>query len=200
MSTGEASGHGSLDPRVRTAVLGGGCFWCLEAVFQMVRGVGDVMSGYAGGDHPAPTYRLVCGGGTGHAEVVRVTFDPDVVSYGDILRIFFTIHDPTTPDRQGADVGPQYRSVILYADDDQRRVAEAVVRELEDEGRFDDPIVTEIVPLGDFFPAEREHEDYYRRNPSQPYCQVVISPKVARARREVADLLRTGSALQDQSS
>lgn len=174
-----------------TAVLGGGCFWCLEAVFQLVNGVSDVQSGYAGGTHPAPTYRLVCGGATGHAEVVRVTFDPSVVSYRDLLRVFFTVHDPTTPNRQGADVGTQYRSIILYTDEEQKRTAEEVIRDLEAEERWPNPIVTELAPLVDFFPAEREHDDYYRRNPHQAYCQVAISPKVARARQKLAHLLRT---------
>ena len=178
-------------PRSETAVFGGGCFWCLEAVFQMVRGVSEVTSGYAGGDHPAPTYRLVCGGGTGHAEVVRVVFDPSIVRYRDLLRVFFAIHDPTTRNRQGADTGPQYRSVILYANEIQKRTAEEVIGEIEAEGRWQNPIVTELAPLRAFFPAEREHEDYYRRNPGQAYCQVVISPKVSHAREELAHLLDT---------
>lgn len=171
-----------------SAVLGGGCFWCLEAVFQQLGGVSQVTSGYAGGDHPEPTYRLVCGGGTGHAEVVRVSFDPDVISYRDLLEVFFVIHDPTTQDRQGADVGTQYRSIILVGDAQQQETAEEVIRALEAEGRWADPVVTEIRPLEAFFAAEPEHDDYYRRNSSQPYCQVVISPKLTKARQRLANL------------
>jgi peptide-methionine (S)-S-oxide reductase len=193
VSATSTTGGGAGDPPSETAVLGGGCFWCLEAVFQLVRGVTNVTSGYAGGDHPVPTYRLVCGGDTGHAEVVRIVFDPSIVTYRELLNVFFTIHDPTTPNRQGADVGTQYRSIVLYVDDNQKRTAEEVIREIEAEGRWKNPIVTEVVPLAEFFPAEREHDDYYKRNPHQAYCQVVISPKVAHARREMARLLRTDS-------
>ena len=139
------------------AVLGGGCFWCLEAVYQQLRGVEEVTSGYAGGHSPAPTYREVCGGTTGHAEVVRVVFDPEVISYREILEAFFAIHDPTTLNRQGADVGTQYRSVILYEDEEQKKVAEEMVRELEASGRWSNSIVTELAPLREFYPAEREH-------------------------------------------
>ena len=170
------------------AVLGGGCFWCLEAVFQSLAGVVEVKSGYAGGHHPEPTYRLVCGGTTGHAEVVRVVFDPDRISYRTLLEVFFLIHDPTTPNRQGADVGPQYRSIILFSDDRQRAIAEGAVAELEESGLWTDPIVTEIVPLENFHPAEPEHEDYYRRNASQPYCRAVISPKLSKARQRLGHL------------
>lgn len=164
------------------AVLGGGCFWCLEAVFQEVKGVREVRSGYAGGHRENPTYKEVCAGTTGHAEVVRVTWDPSVVGYRDLLQVFFTIHDPTTRDRQGADVGPQYRSIILYGDEEQEAAARSVVEELEASGPWDDPIVTELQPLGRFWPAEAGHDDYYRRNRYQPYCQVVISPKLAKFR------------------
>jgi peptide-methionine (S)-S-oxide reductase len=171
-------------------VLGGGCFWCLEAVFQELRGVEEVTSGYAGGDHPAPTYREVCSGATGHAEVVRVVFDPDVVSYRTLLEVFFAIHDPTTPNRQGADVGTQYRSIILYDGSEQEATARALIEELAAEGRWEAPVVTELHPLGPFFPAEKEHHDYYRRNPNQAYCAVVVSPKVAKARRAFQELYR----------
>lgn len=174
--------------KAEVAVLGGGCFWCLEAVFQRLAGVVEVKSGYAGGHHPEPTYRLVCGGATGHAEVVRVVFDPDTISYRTLLEVFFLIHDPTTLNRQGADVGPQYRSVILYSDDGQRRIAERTVTELGKEGLWTDPIVTEIAPLESFYPAEPEHEDYYRRNTNQPYCRVVISPKLSKARERLGHL------------
>lgn len=172
------------------AVLGGGCFWCLEAVYQQLRGVKGVTSGYAGGHVPAPTYRAVCSGTTGHAEVVRVAFDPRVISYREILEAFFAIHDPTTLNRQGADAGTQYRSVILYADEEQKKVAEEMIRELGASGRWSDRIVTEIAPLRDFYPAESDHWDYYRRNPMQPYCQVVISPKLAKARKDLARLYK----------
>jgi peptide-methionine (S)-S-oxide reductase len=173
-----------------TAVLGGGCFWCLEAVYQQLRGVRGVTSGYAGGHVPAPTYRAVCGGTTGHAEVVRVVFDPKVISYREILEAFFAIHDPTTLNRQGADAGTQYRSVILYADDEQKKIAEEMIRELSASQRWTDRIVTEVAPLRDFYPAESDHWDYYRRNPTQPYCQVVISPKLAKARKDLARLYK----------
>ncbi len=170
------------------AVLGGGCFWCLEAVFQQLKGVRKVQPGYAGGDHAEPTYHLVCGGATGHAEVVQISFDPKVVSFRTLLDVFFTIHDPTTRDRQGADVGPQYRSIVLYTDSDQRRTAEETIHELEAEGRWPDPVVTEAKPLQDFYPAELEHDDYYRRNAERPYCQAVISPKLVKARTHLEHL------------
>ena len=164
------------------ATLAGGCFWCLEAVFEQLRGVERVESGYAGGTVTNPSYEAVCSGDTGHAEVVRLTFDPAQISFRDLLDVFFTIHDPTTLNRQGADVGTQYRSAIFYHSEDQREAAEEVVRELSRQQIWDAPIVTEIAPLREFFPAERYHQEYYRRNPRQPYCQVVIAPKVAKAR------------------
>lgn len=179
-----------MTERTEQATLGGGCFWCLEAVFQELAGVRSVASGYAGGLLPNPTYAQVCGGRTGHAEVVRVHFDPDALDYADLLRVFFTVHDPTTPDRQGNDVGPQYRSIVLYHDAAQRDQARAVMRELTDAGVFDDPIVTELVPAGEFWPAEPYHDDYFRRNPGQPYCRVIIEPKVAAFRRRFQDRLR----------
>ena len=175
---------------LETATLGGGCFWCTEAVMNDVRGVERVVSGYAGGHVPDPTYEQVCTGTTGHAEVVQVTFDPAVVSYRDVLRIFFATHDPTTPNRQGADVGPQYRSIILTASDEQRRVAEEVIAELEREGVWDAPIVTQVEPLTAFYPAETYHHRYFDRNPRQPYCQVVIAPKVAKFRSGFAEMLK----------
>jgi peptide-methionine (S)-S-oxide reductase len=164
------------------ATLAGGCFWCLEAVFEQLKGVTKVSSGYAGGDVPNPSYQAVCTGTTGHAEVVQVSFDPDEVSFRDLLGVFFTLHDPTTPDRQGGDVGTQYRSAVFYHDDEQRRVAEEVMRELEAEHVFDDPIVTRIEALQAFYPAEEYHREYYSRNPNQPYCRAVIAPKVAKLR------------------
>jgi peptide-methionine (S)-S-oxide reductase len=164
------------------ATLAGGCFWCLEAVFEQLRGVTKVVSGYSGSDVPNPSYEAVCSGTTGHAEVVQVTFDPDAISFRDLLGVFFTLHDPTTLDRQGGDVGTQYRSAIFYHDAEQRRTAEDVVRELEAEHVFDDPIVTRIEALQAFYPAEEYHREYYRRNPNQSYCRAVIAPKVAKLR------------------
>jgi peptide-methionine (S)-S-oxide reductase len=178
-------------PRTDVATLGGGCFWCLEAVYQELRGVEKVESGYSGGHVTNPTYREVCSETTGHAEVVQVTFDPDVVSYRNILEVYFTIHDPTTLNRQGADVGTQYRSVIFYHDDEQRRVAEAVISDLESEGLWRDPIVTEVVPFDEFYGAEEYHQDYFRNNGFQPYCQVIIAPKVAKFRKQHLDRLKS---------
>jgi peptide-methionine (S)-S-oxide reductase len=176
--------------RTEVATLGGGCFWCLEAVYQELRGVEKVESGYSGGDVPHPTYRQVCSETTGHAEVVQVTFDPDEVSYRDILDIYFTIHDPTTLNRQGADVGTQYRSVIFYHTEEQKRVAEEAISELETEGIWDSPIVTEVVPFDEFYVAEDYHQDYFRNNGFQPYCQVIIAPKVAKFRKEHLERLK----------
>ena len=175
---------------MEVATLGGGCFWCLEAVYQELRGVEKVESGYSGGHVPNPTYRAVCSETTGHAEVVQVTFDPSVVSYKDILEVYFTIHDPTTLNRQGADVGTQYRSVIFYHDDEQRRVAEGVISDLESEGIWSDPIVTEVEPFDEFYVAEDYHQDYFRNNGFQPYCQVIIAPKVAKFRKEHLERLK----------
>jgi peptide-methionine (S)-S-oxide reductase len=166
------------------ATFGGGCFWCLEAVYDQLRGVDDVVSGYAGGGVPNPTYEQVCTGGTGHAEVVQVTFDPAVISYRDLLQVFFSIHDPTTPDRQGADVGTQYRSVIFTHSDVQRATADQVFRELTDARLWDAPIVTRIEPLKAFYPAEMYHQEYFERNPYQPYCMAIVAPKVAKFRKE----------------
>lgn len=166
------------------ATLGGGCFWCLEAVYEDLKGVESVENGYAGGDVPDPTYEQVCLGTTGHAEVVRVEFDPEVVSYAEILGVFFAIHDPTTLNRQGADVGTQYRSAIFYHDENQQRVAEAVMAEVEAAGIWNNPLVTELVPADDYYRAEDYHQGYFRRNPFQPYCQVVVAPKVAKFRKQ----------------
>lgn len=164
------------------ATLGGGCFWCLEAVYQQMKGVTAIVSGYSGGHVANPTYQQVCGGRTGHAEVVRLSFDSERVSYRDILEVFFAVHDPTTPDRQGNDVGPQYRSVIFYHSEEQRRTAEQVMREMA--SCFDDPIVTELLPAPEFYEAEAYHQDYFRRNPNQPYCAYVIAPKLAKYRKK----------------
>ena len=172
------------------ATLGGGCFWCLEAAFLELDGVLDVHSGYAGGHVADPSYRQVCAGTTGHAEVVQVTFDPERITFEDLLGVFFTIHDPTTPDRQGNDVGPQYRSIVLYHDEDQAHMARATIDRLQQDGVWDDPIVTEVKPLETFYPAEPEHHRYFERNPAQLYCAFVVAPKVAKVRRTFFDRLR----------
>lgn len=172
------------------ATLGGGCFWCLEAVFEQVKGVQKVESGYTGGPVVNPTYRQVCDGNTGHAEVVQVTFDPGVVSYRQLLEIFFTIHDPTTPNRQGADVGTQYRSAIFYHDDEQKQVAQEVIAAFEAAKLWPMPIVTQVVGLEKFWKAEDYHQGYYRNNPGQGYCQMVVAPKVAKFRQKFASLMR----------
>ena len=172
------------------ATLAGGCFWCLEATFQDLKGVERVQSGYSGGHVPDPTYEHVCSGNTGHAEVVQVTFDPSVISFSDLLHVFFTIHDPTTMNRQGNDVGTQYRSAIYYHSPAQKAEAERVIAELTAEEVYDDPIVTEVKPLDTFYPAEEYHRDYYRRNPTQAYCRAVIAPKVAKVRKLYLDRLK----------
>ena len=174
------AGHGAHE----MATLGGGCFWCLEAVYKDLKGVESVVSGYAGGSVDNPTYEQVCGGRTGHAEVVQLTYDPEVVSFRDLLDVFFTIHDPTTEDRQGADVGPQYRSIVLYHSPEQKADAERAIADLEAKGVWHAPIVTEIVPLEKFYPAEEYHQDYFEQNPRQRYCQIIIAPKVAKFRKE----------------
>jgi len=178
------------DAPVETAVLGGGCFWCLDAVFRELAGVTSIESGYAGGRTPHPTYEAVCRGDTGHAEVVRVSFDSAVLSYRDLLRVFFTIHDPTTRDRQGNDVGTQYRSVIFAQRDAQRADAKAVIDELEAAHVWPDPIVTELAGAGTFYPAEAYHQDYFERNGGQPYCAYVVAPKVAKFRKAYAERLK----------
>ena len=172
------------------ATLGGGCFWCLEAVYERVEGVTAVRSGYAGGATANPSYEQVCGGTTGHAEVAQVTFDPRVIPYREILEIFFAIHDPTTPNRQGADVGTQYRSVIFHHSGEQREAARQVIAELEAQGVWDAAIITEVAPLERFYPAEDYHQGYFRNNPYQSYCQVVVAPKVAKFRQKFAHRLR----------
>jgi peptide-methionine (S)-S-oxide reductase len=171
------------------ATLAGGCFWCLEAVYDQLRGVENVESGYAGGSTISPSYQQVCTGTTGHAEVVQVTFDPEAISFRDLLDIFFTIHDPTTLNRQGADVGTQYRSAIFYHTPQQKAIAEETIAELEREKLWSAPIVTQIVPLTDFYPAEEYHRDYFARNPGQGYCQAVIAPKVSKFRKKYFEKL-----------
>jgi len=176
------------------ATLGGGCFWCLEAVYLGLRGVSAVMSGYAGGHVDNPSYEEVCGKKTGHAEVVQITYDPAEVSYDDLLRVFFTIHDPTTKDRQGHDIGPQYRSIILTHDDAQRSSAERIIAEVNQAGIWGAPAVTEIEPLAKFWPAEPEHHNYFARNPWSGYCRAVVAPKVLKFRKSFADRLKPEAA------
>ena len=184
----------SGDENVKQATLAGGCFWCLDGAYRDLRGVVSVESGYAGGHVPDPTYEQVCTGGTGHAEVVRIAYNPHEISYRDLLEAFFFVHDPTTLNRQGADVGTQYRSAIFYHDERQREEAEAIIAELEAEGAFDDPIVTEVTELDAYYPAEEYHQDYYRNNPGQGYCQMVVAPKLAKFRARYASRLKSGSS------
>ena len=172
------------------ATLAGGCFWCLEAAFSDLRGVERAESGYAGGSTPNPSYEAVCTGKTGHAEVVQITFDPQAISFSDLLHVFFTIHDPTTLNQQGGDVGTQYRSAVFYHSPAQKAETERVIAELTSEKVWDDPIVTEVKPLEKFYPAEEYHRDYYRRNPNQGYCRAVIAPKVAKVRKLYFDKLK----------
>jgi peptide-methionine (S)-S-oxide reductase len=180
----------STDNSRETATLAGGCFWCLEAVFKDLRGVQSVVSGYAGGDVANPTYSQVCDGTTGHAEVVQVTFDPREATYRELLEVFFTIHDPTTLNRQGADIGTQYRSAVFYHTPEQRKIAEAVIAELSSAHVWDAPIVTEVVPLTEFYPAEGYHQNYFENNPFQPYCRAVVAPKVAKFRKQFLEKLK----------
>ena len=172
------------------ATIGGGCFWCTEAVFQDLRGVESVKSGYSGGHVRNPTYEQVCGKETGHAEVIQVTFDPATISFREILEVFFTVHDPTTPNRQGADVGPQYRSAIFYHSPEQKATAEEVIRDVNERKLWPAPIVTEVAEFTEFFPAEAYHDNYFNRNPYQGYCQVVIAPKVSKFRKQYLEKLK----------
>jgi peptide-methionine (S)-S-oxide reductase len=171
------------------ATVAGGCFWCVEAAFERVRGVESVVSGYCGGRTEDPTYEEVCSGTTGHAEAVQITYDTDEISYRDILEVFFTIHDPTTEDRQGPDVGSQYRSGVYYHDEEQRRIVEEYIEELEESGEYIG-IVTEVAPLETFYRAEEKHQDYFEKNPNQPYCQMQIPPKLEKMEAKHADKLR----------
>jgi peptide-methionine (S)-S-oxide reductase len=179
----------SEDKDLATVTLGSGCFWCTEAVFQQLKGVKSAVSGYSGGRVVNPTYEQVCGGNTGHAEVIQVTYDPSQLSFTDVLRVFWQTHDPTTPNRQGHDVGTQYRSAIFYHNDAQRKLAEEYKKQLDGSGTFGAPIVTEIVPFEKFYPAEKYHQEYFEFNPGQQYCEYVIRPKVEKFRKEFADLL-----------
>jgi peptide-methionine (S)-S-oxide reductase len=180
---------GSSQPN-EVATLAGGCFWCLEAVYDQLRGVEDVVSGYSGGRRPDPTYEQVCTGATGHAEVVQVTFDPQVVGFRDLLGVFFAIHDPTTLNRQGADIGTQYRSAIFTHSPEQKAIAEEVIAELDAAGLWPRPIVTQVAPFEAFYPAEEYHQEYFARNPNQGYCQAVVAPKVAKFRKQFLERLK----------
>lgn len=177
------------------ATFGGGCFWCLEAVFAPLKGVERVVSGYAGGRRPDPTYEQVCSGATGHAEVIQVTFDPAVISYRELLELFFAFHDPTTRDAQGPDVGTQYRSIILTHSAEQEAVARSVIAALDSDGTFDAPIVTQVGPLQAFWPAEAYHQQYYERNPTRAYCAAMIAPKMAHLRKRYAERLKAAAGL-----
>ena len=174
-------------PESQTATFGGGCFWCIESVIKELRGVDSVTSGYAGGHAEAPSYEAVCTGETGHAEVVQIEFEPDVIDYRDLLEVFFTIHNPTTLNRQGPDVGSQYRSIVLYHDDEQRQTIEAVIGDVQP--LYDDEIVTEVEPLDTFYPAEEYHQDYFEKNPDDTYCTVNINPKLSKLREKHAELM-----------
>ena len=176
-------------PRLAQATFGGGCFWCTEAVYAQVKGVKSVTSGYIGGEVPNPTYKDVCTGLTGHAEAVEIEYDPAVVSFEKLLEVFFATHDPTTKNRQGADVGTQYRSGVFYHDDEQKRIAEEVIKRLDAAGAFPGKIVTEVTKATTFYPAEAYHQDYFANNPRQPYCQAVVAPKVDKVRKVFKDLL-----------
>jgi peptide-methionine (S)-S-oxide reductase len=178
------------DKYLETATLGGGCFWCVEAVYEQLQGVEKVVSGYSGGPSPNPSYEQVCGGDTGHAEVVQITFDPEMIPFREVLEVFFATHDPTTLNRQGADVGSQYRSVVFYHSPEQKRVAEEVIRDLDGQGLWDARIVTEVSPFAAFYPAEGYHQGYYRGNPNQGYCRAVVAPKVAKFRQKFAQKLK----------
>jgi peptide-methionine (S)-S-oxide reductase len=179
-----------MNTNLQTATLAGGCFWCLEAVYDEIKGVQGVESGYAGGHMDNPTYRAVCNGDTGHAEVVQVHFDPNIVSYRDLLNVFFAIHDPTTLNRQGADTGTQYRSAIFYHDDEQKSIAEELIKDLNAQKIWDRPIVTEVTKLDKFYMAEDYHQEYFARNPYQPYCMAVVSPKVSKFRKHFIEMLK----------
>lgn len=169
-----------MEKEMKKATLGGGCFWCTEAVYKELKGVVDVVPGYSGGNIKNPAYREVCTGRTGHAEVVQITYDPDIVSFREILEVFFMTHDPTTLNRQGNDVGTQYRSAIFYHDEEQKETAREVVKSFEKEKIYDQPVVTEITPFEAFYEADEAHKDYFERNEEQPYCQFIVAPKVAK--------------------
>jgi peptide-methionine (S)-S-oxide reductase len=183
------------DVKSEFAVFGGGCFWCTEAVFDELRGVRSVVSGYAGGSVQNPTYEQVCGGRTGHAEVIRIEYDPTQITFKDLLTVFFATHDPTTLNRQGNDVGTQYRSTVLYANEAQKRQAEAFIKELNDSKAFSNPVVTTVEPLDEFYIAEGYHQKYYANNPYQPYCQYMIPPKLNKLHKQFRELLKSHGQL-----
>ena len=178
---------------METATLGAGCFWCVEAVFDDLRGVESVESGYSGGHTENPTYREVCSETTGHAEVIQIKFNPNEISFKEILQVFFTVHDPTTLNRQGNDVGSSYRSAIFYHSEEQQRIAEEVITEFTEEGIYDNPIVTEVAPFDKFYGAENYHQEYFANNPNQPYCAAVVAPKVAKFRQKYVSRLKSNS-------
>lgn len=176
---------------LETATLAAGCFWCVEAIFDDLKGVEDVVSGYSGGHTENPTYKEVCGETTGHAEVVQIRFDPSVLSYKELLQVFFTVHDPTTLNRQGGDIGTSYRSAVFYHSDEQRQIAEETIAEFNAEGIYDNPIVTEVTAFDKFWPAEDYHQEYFANNPNQPYCNAVVAPKVAKFRQKFLSRLKS---------
>lgn len=180
----------STSEKTKSAVFGGGCFWCTEAAFQMLQGVISVTPGYAGGTKVKPSYEEVSSGATGHVEVVQVQYNPSVITYDDLLAVFFNIHDPTQVNRQGNDIGEQYRSAIFYASDEQKQKAEALIKELSDSKAYEKPIVTQVVPLGMFYPAEAYHRDYYKQNTDAPYCQIVIAPKLEKLQKHLTQLIK----------
>jgi peptide-methionine (S)-S-oxide reductase len=182
--------HAMKKQTTQTATFGGGCFWCTEAVFNTLAGVMHCEPGYAGGHDPAPTYHTVCAGNTGHAEVIRIEFDPHTLTFEHLLAVFFATHDPTTPNRQGHDMGTQYRSVIFYHDEEQHRIAQANIAALDAQAAYASPIVTEVLPLTHYFPAEKYHQNYFENNPTQAYCAHVIAPKVEKTKALFAELLR----------
>jgi len=178
------------EKRLETATLGAGCFWCVEAVFDDLKGVTDVVSGYSGGHTENPTYREVCSETTGHAEVTQIEFNPEEISFADILRVFFAVHDPTTLNRQGNDIGSSYRSAIFYHSDEQKKTAEEIIKEVTEAGIYDNPIVTEVTAFDKFYPAEDYHQEYFANNPTQPYCAAVVAPKVAKFRKQFVSRLK----------
>ena len=182
--------HHSTDGNIQKATLGAGCFWCVEAIFEEVKGVKSVVAGYAGGDEQDPTYREVSSGTTGHAEVTRIVYDPSVVSFDQLLEVFWHTHNPTTKNRQGADVGPQYRSVIFYHNDEQKRIAEKSLKKTDNTDLWEDPIVTEVKPIKNYSKAENYHQNYYANNPNAGYCNVVIAPKLKKFRKEFSDMIK----------
>jgi peptide-methionine (S)-S-oxide reductase len=191
MSNSEGSDYSEVNEQTERATVAGGCFWCIEAAFKELSGVHSVTSGYCGGTTEYPTYEEVCSGSTGHAEAVQVTYDSDEIQYDEILEVFFKVHDPTTRNRQGPDVGSQYRSAIYYHDEDQQEIAEAFIEELEASDAYDDPVVTEVAPLEAFYEAEKHHQDFYEKNPNNSYCVVNVNPKIEKVREQFGEKIET---------